>query len=318
MGFLDWVRLYTSALMYRRDSSRLMQMSLAVSTLWLTLLLLPYIPNAATLPRIGPLYRFATLPIPVIGTTVGTVILLLVPPLMGIVVVSLSLFQEQHGYMPRTPTESAEAFGTFRGFLDDASAIDVGLVVFRGLAAMFHWLGVSILLIFSTVVGALRSVMGAEVEDVFYIPARPMTLDGLTDALADGMRATGTPPLFIVASERSKEAPSTVMRVVVAFLGRALGPIVLISAERLRILVTGGDITALGGMQAVRQLYLQASPRIGPHIIASEHPLARKLEASLNDGQMTSWNELNDLLSQEGVTLREVALLADKAGQSRS
>ena len=145
-----------------------------------------------------------------------------------------------------------------------------------------------------------------------------MTLDALADALADGMRATGTPPLYIVASERSQDAPSTVMRVAVALLGRALGPIVLISAERLRILVTGGDITALGGMQAVRLLYLQASPRIGPHIIASEHPLARKLEASLNDGQMTSWNELNDLLSQEGVTLREVALLADKAGQSRS
>ncbi len=318
MGFLDWVRLYTSALIHRRDSSRLMQISLAVSTLWLTLLLIPYIPNAATLPRIGPFYRFATLPIPVIGTTVGTIILLLAPPLMGIVVVSLSLFQEQHGYMPRSPTESGEAFSAFREFLDDASAIDVGLVVFRGMTAMFHWLGVSILLIFSTVVGALRSVMGAEAEDVFYIPARPMTLDGLADALSDGMRATGTPPLYIVASERSQEAPSTVMRLAVALLGRALGPIVLISAERLRILVTGSDITVLGGMQAVRLLYLQASPRIGPHIVASEHPLARELEASLNGGQMTSWKELNDLLSQEGVTLREVALLADKAGQSHS
>jgi len=295
-----------------------MQISLAVSTLWLTLLLIPYIPNAATLPRIGPFYRFATLPIPVIGTTVGTIILLLAPPLMGIVVVSLSLFQEQHGYMPRSPTESGEAFSAFREFLDDASAIDVGLVVFRGMTAMFHWLGVSILLIFSTVVGALRSVMGAEAEDVFYIPARPMTLDGLADALSDGMRATGTPPLYIVASERSQEAPSTVMRLAVALLGRALGPIVLISAERLRILVTGSDITVLGGMQAVRLLYLQASPRIGPHIVASEHPLARELEASLNGGQMTSWKELNDLLSQEGVTLREVALLADKAGQSHS
>jgi len=145
-----------------------------------------------------------------------------------------------------------------------------------------------------------------------------MTLDGLADALADGMRATDSPPLYIVASERSHEAPSTIMRVAVSLLGRALGPIVLISAERLRILVTGGDVTAMGGMQAVRLLYLQASTRIGPHLIASEHPLARELEASLNSGQATSWGELNDLLSQEGITIREVAFLADKAGQARS
>jgi hypothetical protein len=315
MGLLAWFRVYATTLMCRRESSFLVQVSLAASTFWLTVLLLVVLPQTRSLPTFGDASRVATATLPVLRISIGAIILILIPPAMGFVVTSFSMFRESRGYLPRSLTEGVEATSMLVDELraSESQFTDSLVVALRGLGATFRWLGLGLLVAPWTAVKAARWLAHAPREESFFIAGHPSSLELVADTLADAMRAAGHPPRYVLLSAAPSGAPSAPMRLAASSLGRVMGAFALLGAERARVLVTGSDVTGLGDMQAIRRVFLLAAPRLGPHLVSCEHPKAADLERALNRGQTASWPSIDALLSEEGVTLEEASVLADKA-----